>query len=89
MVLSVKEVHQKQQEGCLRMSSSMQNNIYRELRGQIPGLQGDPRFGATVFTDINASAIVEKIAIAHHCDNCPACNAAIASDSSVSSDEGI
>lgn len=76
------------------MSKSMQENIYRELRGEIPGLPGDLRFGASVIPDINASAIVETIAIAHHCDNCLACKAAIPipiplyPDSSVSSDQG-
>jgi hypothetical protein len=60
----------------------MKENIYRELRGEIPGLQGDPRFGATVIPDIDDSAIVEQIAIAHHVSNCLACKAAIESDSS-------
>ena len=83
MVLCVKEYHQKQQEGCIRMSCKMKENIYRELRGEIPGLQGDPRFGATVIPDRNDSAIVEQIAITHHCSNCLACNAAMES-----SDEG-
>ena len=71
------------------MSRKMEENINRELRGEIPGLQGDPRFGATVSPDVNLSSIVENIAISHHVENCKDCNAAADSDSSKSSSENL
>ena len=41
----------------------MLENVYRELRGEIPGLLGDARFGASVIQDKNNSRMVERIAI--------------------------
>ena len=64
--LSIKELHQTEQEGCIRMSKKMQEYIYRELRGEIPGLSGDTRFGATVIPDINNATLVKRIADSLH-----------------------
>ena len=44
------------------MSQKMRENILKELRGEIPGLQGDVRLGATVTPDVNDSRMVQRIA---------------------------
>ena len=76
IVLSVEEVIQEEQEGCIRMSKRMKEFCYKELRGQIPGLKGDLHFGATVTEDLNNSAIVERIAQDQHCKSCKPCSPA-------------
>jgi hypothetical protein len=47
------------------MSQKMRGYILKELRGEIPGLKGDVRFGATVTPDVNNSRMVDQIAIEH------------------------
>ena len=64
------------------MSEKMKNNVTRELMGQIPGLPGDPRFGAEEVPDLIVSGMVERVAIAQHCKNCDSCSAAANCDSS-------
>ena len=59
------------------MSEKMKNSVNRELKGQIPGLQGDPRFGAEEVPDLIVSGMVERVAIAQHCNNCIRCSAAV------------
>ena len=76
IVLSVEEVIQEEQEGCIRMSKRMKEFCYKELRGEIPGLKGDLHFGATVTEDLNSSAIVERIAQDQHCKSCKPCSPA-------------
>ena len=76
IVLSVEEVIQEEQEGCIRMSRKMKEFCSKELRGEIPGLKGDTHFGARVTEDLNRSAIVERVAQDQHCKSCKHCSAA-------------
>ena len=88
-MLCVKEVYQEEQEGCIRMSQKMKINVNRELMGEIPGLQGDPRFGAEVVPDLMMCGMVDKIAITHHCKHCDCCSAANTDSSSDSGTEDL
>ena len=88
VVLSIEEIVQEEQEGCIRMSKKMKEFCLKELRGEVPGLQGDSRFGATVTEDLNTSAIVERIAQDQHCKSCQHCSAANAIKLNGSAAEG-